>query len=130
MLFGTRDQFRGREFFHRLGLGGGVYAKFLRLCPTLCNPMDCNPPGSSGHGRSPGKQTGEGGHALLQGILSAQGRNPCLSHLLHWQAGLHHYCRREQVGVGGGFGMIQVHDSHRVPYFSYDYISSTSGHQA
>ena len=23
-----------------------VCAKFLQLCPTLCNPMDCNPPGS------------------------------------------------------------------------------------
>ena len=21
-----------------------------QLCPTLCNPMDCNPPGSSAHG--------------------------------------------------------------------------------
>ena len=21
-----------------------------QLCPTLCNPMDCSPPGSSGHG--------------------------------------------------------------------------------
>ena len=27
-----------------------VHAKSLQLCPTLCNPMDCNPPGSSGHG--------------------------------------------------------------------------------
>ena len=24
-------------------------------CPTLCNPMDCTPPGSSVHGDSPGK---------------------------------------------------------------------------
>ena len=23
-----------------------VYAKSLQLCPTLCNPMDCSPPGS------------------------------------------------------------------------------------
>ena len=23
------------------------YAKSLQLCPTLCNPMDCSPPGSS-----------------------------------------------------------------------------------
>ena len=22
-----------------------VHAKLLQLCPTLCNPMDCNPPG-------------------------------------------------------------------------------------
>ena len=25
-------------------------AKSLQLCPTLCNPMDCSPPGSSVHG--------------------------------------------------------------------------------
>ena len=25
-------------------------AKLLKLCPTLCDPMDCNPPGSSVHG--------------------------------------------------------------------------------
>ena len=27
-----------------------VCAKSLQLCPTLCDPMDCNPPGSSVHG--------------------------------------------------------------------------------
>ena len=27
-------------------------------CPTLCNPMDCSPPGSSVHGDSPGNNTG------------------------------------------------------------------------
>ena len=31
-----------------------------QLCPTLCNPMDCSPPGSSLHGNSPGKNTGVG----------------------------------------------------------------------
>ena len=24
--------------------------KLLQLCPTLCNPIDCSPPGSSVHG--------------------------------------------------------------------------------
>ena len=33
------------------------------------------------------KNTGVGGHALLQGIFPTQGSNPCLLHLLHWQAG-------------------------------------------
>ena len=28
----------------------GVYAKSLRSCPTLCDPVDCSPPGSSDHG--------------------------------------------------------------------------------
>ena len=27
-----------------------VHAKSLQLCPTLCNTMDCSPPGSSLHG--------------------------------------------------------------------------------
>ena len=31
--------------------------------------------------------TEEGCHILLQGIFSTQGLNPCLLHLLHWQAG-------------------------------------------
>jgi len=37
--------------------------------PILCDPMDCSPPGSSVHGDSPGKNTGVGSHALLQGIF-------------------------------------------------------------
>ena len=28
-------------------------------CPTLCGPMGCSPPGSSGRGDSPGKNTSE-----------------------------------------------------------------------
>ena len=27
-----------------------VHAKWLQLCPTLCDPMNCSPPGSSVHG--------------------------------------------------------------------------------
>jgi len=42
--------------------------------------MDCNPPGSSVHGDSPGKNTGEGCHVLLQGIFPTQGSNPGLPH--------------------------------------------------
>ena len=47
-------------------------------CPTVCNPVDCSPPGSSVHGDSPGKNTGVGCHALLQGIFPIQGSNPGL----------------------------------------------------
>ena len=35
---------------------------------------------------SPGKNPGVGCHFLLQGIFPIQGSNPCLRHLLHWQA--------------------------------------------
>ena len=45
-----------------------------QLHPTLCNHMDCSPPGSSVHGDSPGKNTGVGCHALLQGIFPTQDR--------------------------------------------------------
>ena len=30
--------------------GSGLRAKLLQSCPTLCNPVDCSPPGSSVHG--------------------------------------------------------------------------------
>ena len=44
-------------------------------------------PGSSDHRDSPGKNTGVGCHALLQGIFPTQGSNPPLLHFLHWQVG-------------------------------------------
>ena len=44
-----------------------------QLCPTLCDPMDHSPPNSSIHGDSPGKNTGVGCHAFLQGICPTQG---------------------------------------------------------
>ena len=49
-------------------------------CPTLCDPMNCSPPSSSVHGDSPVKNTGEGSHVLLQGIVPTQGSNPGLPH--------------------------------------------------
>ena len=48
-------------------------------CPTLCDPMDCSPPGIFVHGDSPGRNTGVGCHALLQGIFPTQGLNPGLT---------------------------------------------------
>ena len=48
-------------------------------CPTLCDPRDCSPPGSSVHGDSAGKNTGVGCHPL-QGIFLTQGSNPGLPH--------------------------------------------------
>ena len=44
-------------------------------CPTLCNPMDCNPPGFSVREDSPGKNTGVCCHALLPGIFPTQELN-------------------------------------------------------
>ena len=44
-------------------------------CPTLCDPLNYRPPCSFVHGDSPGKNTGAGCHALLQGIFPTQGSN-------------------------------------------------------
>ena len=62
-------------------------AKSFQLCTTLCDPVDCSPPGSSVHGDSPGNNTGVDCYALLQGIFPTQGSNLHLLHLLHWQVG-------------------------------------------
>ena len=43
--------------------------------PTLCDPMDCNLPGSSVHANFPGKNTGVGSHSLFWGIFPTQGSN-------------------------------------------------------
>ena len=94
----------------RVGVGGGwereglgvwdwvlcVLCLVAQLCLTLCNPMGCNPPGSSVQGDSPGKNTGVGFHALLQGIFPTQGLEPQLSHS-RWIL----YCLSHQGSVSG-----------------------------
>ena len=55
-------------------------AVLSHLVMSLCNPMDCSPPGFSVHGDSPGKYTGVGFHVLLQWIFPTQGSNPGLRH--------------------------------------------------
>ena len=57
-----------------------VLCLVAQSCLTLCDAMDCSPPGSSVHGDSPGKNTGVGGHALLQVIFPDQGSNSGLQH--------------------------------------------------
>ena len=66
-------------------------ALVAQSCLTLCNSMDSSPPGSSVHRDSPGKNTGEGCHSLLQGIFPTKGLNLGLLHcrqilycLSHW----------------------------------------------
>ena len=50
-----------------------------QLCLTLCDAMDCSPPGSSVYGICQAR--------ILEwvAISSSRGSNPCLWHLLHWQ---------------------------------------------
>ena len=60
-----------------------------QLCPTLCHPMNCSPPGFPVHGVSQARILECISllhyllHFLLQGIFPAQGSNPCLLHLLY-----------------------------------------------
>ena len=53
-----------------------VLCLVIQLCLTLCDPMDCSPPGSSVHGNSPGKNSGVDWHALLHGIFPTPGVKP------------------------------------------------------
>ena len=71
----TRNQLLGCRAFQ-----AGRCCWITQLCPTLCNPMGCSLPGSCAHGDSPGKNTGVGCHALLQGSFWSQGLNPVLPH--------------------------------------------------
>ena len=54
-------------------------------CPTLCDPIDCSPPGSSVHGIVR-QGYWRGSYFLLQVIFLTQGPNPHLLCLLLWQA--------------------------------------------
>ena len=71
----------------------------VQLCPTLCDPMDCSLPGSCVHGDSPGKNTGVGCHALLQGIFPTQGSN---SGLPHCRQILYHLSRQGSTRILAG----------------------------
>ena len=81
---------RARQTYYNPRIYG---AKLLQLCLTLFNLMGDSLPCSSVYSLgqeywdSPGKNTGVGCHVLLQGIFPTQGLNPCLLHLLYWQAG-------------------------------------------
>ena len=85
-VYQERGQFRqgaGESLGHP---NARVRPVLTRMCsvaqssPTLWDPMDCSLPGSSVHGDFPGKNSGVGCHALLQGIFTTQGLNPGLPH--------------------------------------------------
>ena len=64
-----------------------VHAKSLQLCPTLCDPMDCNPQDFSVHGILQAKILEWVAMPSSRGIFPIQGSNSRLLRLLHWQAG-------------------------------------------
>ena len=55
-----------------------MHAKSLQLCLTVCNLMDCHPPGSSVHGILYVRIPGVGFHILLLEIFLTQRSNPGL----------------------------------------------------
>ena len=67
---------------HQVQISALCCCLVTHLCPTLCDPVACSPPGSSAHGDSLGKNAGVGCHALLQGIFPTQGSN---LHPENWQ---------------------------------------------
>ena len=54
-----------------------------KSCLTLCDPMDCSPPGSPVHGISQARLMERVAISFSRGIFLTQGLNP---QLLHWQA--------------------------------------------
>ena len=54
--------------------------KVAQLCPTLCDPMDCSPPGSSGHPGFSRQEHWSGLPCPPPGIFPTQGLNPGLPH--------------------------------------------------
>ena len=66
-----------------------MFCLVAQSCPTLCNPMDCSPPGSFVHGDFPGKSIGVGQVVLVvnnlpviardardMGLIPGLGRSP------------------------------------------------------
>ena len=66
---------KSQIYFHE------VHAQLLQLCLTLCDPLDCSPPGSSVHGILQARILEWAAIFLLQGIFLSQGLNP--SSILH-----------------------------------------------
>ena len=66
---------------------GHVHAKLLQSCQTVCNPMDCSPPGSPVHGFLQARILEWIAMTSSKGIFQTQGSNLCLLHLPHRKAG-------------------------------------------
>ena len=64
-----------------------VPAKLLHLCPTLCNPMDYSPPGSSVHGILQARMLEWVAMPSSRGSSRPRARTTSLLHLPLWQVG-------------------------------------------
>ena len=84
-IFPTQESNPGllhcRQILYQLSYQGSlIMCDALLSCLQLCDPMDCSWTNSSVHGDSPGKNTGVGCHALLQGIFPTRELNQGLLH--------------------------------------------------
>ena len=61
-----------------LAAAAAICAESLQSCPTLSNPMDCSPPGSSVHGILQPRILEWVAKPSFRGIFPTQGSNPCL----------------------------------------------------
>ena len=70
------DKEARRAAVHGVAKSQKVKVLVTQSCPTLCNPINCSPPARLlCPWNFPGKNTGVGGHSLLQGIFPTQGSN-------------------------------------------------------
>ena len=72
-----------------------------QLLLILFDSTDYSPPGSRPW-NFPGKNTRMDCHFLLRGIFPTQRSNPCLLHLLYWQANSLPLSHQGSLGMGGG----------------------------
>ena len=63
-----------------------VLDSITKSCQTLCNPMDCSPPGSSVHGTSQARILEWVANFVLQVTFPTLGLNPSVLCLQRWQA--------------------------------------------
>ena len=64
-----------------------VKMSVAQSCPTLCDSIDCSPPGFSVHGILQARILEWVAMPSSKVIFQTQGSNPHLLCLLHWQAG-------------------------------------------
>ena len=99
----------------------------LQSSPTLCNPTDCSPPGSTVHGILEARILEWVAISFSRRLIPTQGSNPCLLCLLHrrwilyrWatealrEAELTKICNTENQRRLGGSTTLEVKDSRKI----------------
>ena len=116
---------------HR-GFLTGMLRSVAHSCPVL-RPHGLSPPGSSLHGDSPGRNTGVGCHALLQGIFPTQGSNPDLPHCRRILYQLSHQGRPrilEWVTYPFSRGSSRPRNRSRVSYTAGGFFTTSAAREA